>query len=40
MRLGLIDSQTWITVGFHATVFVAIVIVLVALQWLFDRRRR
>ena len=34
MRFALIDSQTWLTVGYHAAVFVAVVVVLLAIQWL------
>lgn len=31
----------WLSfVGFHAAVFVAVVVVLLAVQWLFDRERR
>jgi predicted small integral membrane protein len=40
MCFALIDSQTWLAAGFHAAVFVAVVVVLLALQWLFDRRNR
>jgi len=36
----LIDSQTWPFVGVHAAVFVAVVVALLAIQWLFDRGNR
>ena len=35
MLLSLIDSQTWLSVGYHAAVFAAVVVVLLAVQWLF-----
>jgi len=31
----LIDSQTWLSVAFHAAVFVAVVVVVLAIQRLF-----
>ena len=39
MHLALANAEAWLAVGFHAAVFVAVVVVLVAVQWLFDRRR-
>jgi hypothetical protein len=35
MPFSLIDSQTWLFVGYHAAVFVAVVVVLLAIQRLF-----
>ncbi|HYE14180.1 MAG TPA: hypothetical protein VD968_07045 [Pyrinomonadaceae bacterium] len=32
-------SDPWAFAGFHAAVFLAVVVVLLAIQWLFDRRR-
>ncbi|HWS55312.1 MAG TPA: hypothetical protein VN228_14340 [Pyrinomonadaceae bacterium] len=34
MPLSLIDPETWRSVGYHAAVFVAVVVVLAAIQWL------
>jgi hypothetical protein len=36
----LVETDTLIFLGFHAAVFVALVVVLLAVQWLFDKRRR
>jgi len=33
------DDVSLIFVGFHAAVFVAVLVVLLAIQWLLDRRR-
>jgi hypothetical protein len=33
-----VDSLDWVFIGFHAAVFVAVVIIVLAIQWLFDRR--
>ncbi len=40
MCSALIDPQTWLSAGFHAAVFLAVVVVLLAIQWLFDDRGR
>jgi hypothetical protein len=40
MRFALIERDTLIFVGFHAAVFVAVFVVLLAVQWLFDRDGR
>lgn len=40
MTFALFDDETFIFVGYHAAVFVAVVVVLVAVQWLVERRRR
>jgi hypothetical protein len=39
MRFALVETDTLVFVGFHAAVFVAVVVVLLAVQWLFERRR-
>ena len=36
----LLDDVSLISLGYHAAVFVAVVVVLLAIQWLLDRRRR
>ena len=40
MTFALFDDRTLVFVGFHAAVFLAVFVVLLAIQWLFDRRRR
>jgi hypothetical protein len=40
MRFALVETDKLIFVGFHAAVFVAVVVVLLAVQWLFDREGR
>ncbi len=39
MRFALVETDTLVFVGFHAAVFVAVVVVLLAVQWLFEKRR-
>ena len=39
MRFALVETDTLVFAGFHALVFVTIVVVLLAVQWLLDRRR-
>ena len=38
MSFAFIDSETWFRVGFHAAVFVAVVVVVLGIQWLLDRK--
>jgi hypothetical protein len=40
MPFAFVENETLISVGFHAAVFAAVVFVLVAVQWLLDRRGR
>jgi hypothetical protein len=40
MRFAFADTDSLIFAGFHAAVFVAVVVVLLALQWMFDRHGR
>ena len=40
MTLALFDEVSLDFVAYHAAVFVAVVFVLLAIQWLLDRRRR
>ncbi|MDT7808114.1 MAG: hypothetical protein QOJ70_1927 [Acidobacteriota bacterium] len=40
MSFALVETDTIIFVGFHAAVFVAVVVVLLAVQWLFDKDGR
>jgi hypothetical protein len=40
MRFALVETDTLIFVGFHAAVFIAVFIVLLAVQWLFDKDGR
>ncbi|MDT7689181.1 MAG: hypothetical protein QOE46_1940 [Acidobacteriota bacterium] len=40
MNFALVETDTIIFVGFHAAVFVAVVVVLLAVQWLFDKDGR
>ena len=40
MRLAFADTDSLIFAGFHAAVFVAVVVVLLAIQWMLDRRGR
>jgi hypothetical protein len=40
MRFALVETDTLIFVGFHAAVFIAVIIVLLAVQWLFDKDGR
>jgi hypothetical protein len=37
---ALFDDVSLIFLGFHAAVFVAVVVVLLAIQWILERRRR
>jgi hypothetical protein len=39
MRFALAETDTLVFAGFHAAVFVAVVVVLLAVQWLLERRR-
>lgn len=39
MRFALVETDTLVFVGFQALVFVTVVVVLLAVQWLFERRR-
>ena len=36
--MAFVDKVDWFFVGFHAAVFVAVVLIVWAIQWLFDRR--
>jgi hypothetical protein len=40
MTFVLFDDRSLIFVGFHAAVFFAVLVVLLAIQWLLERRRR
>jgi hypothetical protein len=40
MPFAFVEYETLVVVGFHVAVFVAVVVVLLAVQWLFDRRGR
>jgi hypothetical protein len=40
MRFAFVDTVTLIFIGFHAAVFVAVVIVLLTIQWLLERGGR
>jgi len=40
MPFAFVENETLVFVGFHAAVFVAVVVVLLAAQWLSDRRGR
>jgi len=40
MPLAFVESDALVSAAFHAAVFVAVVVVLLAVQWLFDRRGR
>jgi hypothetical protein len=40
MTFALFDDVWPVFVGYHAAVFVAVFVVLLAIQWLLDRRRR
>jgi hypothetical protein len=40
MRFAFADTDSLIFAGFHAAVFVAVVVVPLALQWMFDGRGR
>lgn len=40
MIFALVERDTLIFFGFHAAVFVAVVVVLLSVQWLFDKRDR
>jgi hypothetical protein len=35
---AFVDAADWVSIGFHAAVFVAVVVIVLAIQWLFDRR--
>jgi hypothetical protein len=39
MRFAPVETDTLIFVSFHAAVFVAVFVVLLAVQWLLERRR-
>jgi hypothetical protein len=40
MSFALVETNTLYFVGFHTVVFVAVFVVLLAVQWLFDRDGR
>ena len=40
MHFTFVETETLIFAGFHAAVFVAVVVVLLAVQWMSDRRGR
>jgi hypothetical protein len=40
MPFAFVETDSLIFVGFHAAVFIAVVVVLLAVQWLFDRGGR
>ena len=40
MPFAFVETETLIFAGFHAVVFVAVVIILLAVQWLLDKRGR
>jgi hypothetical protein len=40
MPFAFVETETLVSAGFHAAVFVAVVIVLLAVQWLSDKRGR
>ena len=40
MTFALFDDVSLISLSFHAAVFVAVVVVLLAIQWLTDKNRR
>ena len=40
MPFAFVETETLVSAGFHAAVFVAVVIVLLAVQWLLDKRGR
>ncbi|HST53278.1 MAG TPA: hypothetical protein VLJ61_14805 [Pyrinomonadaceae bacterium] len=40
MPFAFVENETLIFAGFHAAVFVAVVVVLLAVQWLMDKRGR
>jgi hypothetical protein len=39
MTFALFDDVSLISLSYHAAVFVAVVVVLLAIQWLLERRR-
>lgn len=39
MTFALFDDVLLISLSYHAAVFVAVVVLLLAVQWLLDRRR-
>jgi hypothetical protein len=40
MTFALFDDASRISLNYHAAVFVAVVVVLLAIQWLLDKGRR
>lgn len=40
MTFALFYDESFISAAYHAAVFVAVVLALVAVQWLLERRRR
>lgn len=40
MRFAFVDPETITSAGFHVAVFLALVVVLLAIQWLLDKRQR
>jgi hypothetical protein len=40
MTFALFDDVSLISLSYHAAVFVAVVVVLLAIQWLLDKSRR
>jgi hypothetical protein len=40
MPFAFVEYDTLVAVGFHVAVFLAMVVILLAVQWLFDRRGR
>jgi hypothetical protein len=40
MPFAFVETDTLSFAAYHAAVFVAVVVVLLAVQWLFDRRGR
>jgi hypothetical protein len=40
MPFAFVENEMLVFAGFHAAVFVAVVVVLLAAQWLSDRRGR
>lgn len=39
MHFALVETDTLVFAGFHAAVFVAVVVVLLTVQWLLEKRR-
>jgi hypothetical protein len=40
MTFALFDDVSLVSLSYHAAVFVAVVVVLLAIQWLLDKSRR